>query len=45
MPRIRYTSEVKITEMENGFFIASLIINGVINHSTYPQRSQKTQSC
>jgi hypothetical protein len=41
MPRIRYTSEVKITETENGFFIASLIINGVINHSTYPQRSQK----
>lgn len=41
MPRIRYTSEVKITETENGFFIASLIINGVINHSTYPQRSEK----
>lgn len=41
MPRIRYESEVKITETENGFFIASLIINGVINHSTYPQRSQK----
>lgn len=41
MPRIRYTSEVKITETENGFFTASLIINGVINHSTYPQRSQK----
>lgn len=41
MPRIRYTSEIKITETENGFFIASLIINGVINHSTYPQRSQK----
>ena len=41
MPRIRYTSEVKLTETENGFFIASLIINGVINHSTYPQRSQK----
>lgn len=41
MPRIRYISEVKITETENGFFIASLIINGVINHSTYPQRSQK----
>lgn len=41
MPRTRYTSEVKITETENGFFIASLIINGVINHSTYPQRSQK----
>lgn len=41
MPRIRYTSEVKITETGNSFFIASLIINGVINHSTYPQRSQK----
>ena len=41
MPRIRYTSEVKVTETENGFFIGSLIINGVINHSTYPQRSQK----
>lgn len=41
MPRIRYTSEIKIKETENGFFIASLIINGVINHSTYPQRSQK----
>lgn len=41
MPRTRYTSEVKITETENGFFIASLIINGVINNSTYPQRSQK----
>lgn len=41
MPRIRYTSEVKITETKDGFFIASLIINGVINHSTYPQRSQK----
>ena len=41
MPRIRYTSEVKITEAKDGFFIASLIINGVINHSTYPQRSQK----
>ena len=41
MPRIRYTSEVKITETENGFFIASLIINGVINHSTYPQRSKQ----
>lgn len=41
MPRTRYTSEVKITETENEFFIASLIINGVINHSTYPQRSQK----
>jgi hypothetical protein len=41
MPRIRYISEVKLTETENGFFIASLIINGVINHSTYPQRSQK----
>ena len=45
MPRIRYTSEVKITETKDGFFIASLIINGVTNHSTYPQRSQKTQSC
>ena len=44
MPRIRYTSEVKITETENGFFIASLIINGVINHSTYPQRSQKKRN-
>ena len=41
MPRTRYTSEVKITETENEFFIASLIINGVINYSTYPQRSQK----
>lgn len=41
MPRIRYTSEVKITETKDVFFIASLIINGVINHSTYPQRSQK----
>lgn len=41
MPRIRYESEVKITETENGFFIATLIINGVPNHSTYPQRSQK----
>lgn len=41
MPRIRYTSEVNITETKDGFFIASLIINGVINHSTYPQRSQK----
>lgn len=41
MPRIRYTSEVKITETENGFFIASLIINGVTNHSTYPQRSKQ----
>lgn len=41
MPRIRYTSEVKIKETENGFFIASLIINGVVNHSTYPQRSQQ----
>ena len=41
MPRIRYESEVRITETENSFFIASLIINGVINHSTYPQRSQK----
>ncbi|QOR16844.1 hypothetical protein [Haemophilus parainfluenzae] len=41
MPRIRYESEVNITETKDGFFIASLIINGVINHSTYPQRSQK----
>lgn len=41
MPRIRYTSEVNITETKDGFFIASLTINGVINHSTYPQRSQK----
>lgn len=41
MPSIRYTSEIKITETENGFFVASLIINGVINHSTHPQRSQK----
>lgn len=41
MPRIRYESEVRITETENGFFVASLIINGVPNHSTYPQRSQK----
>ena len=41
MPRIRYTSEIKIKETENGFFIASLIINGVVNHSTYPQRSQQ----
>lgn len=41
MPRIRYSSEIKITETKDGFFIASLIINGVINHSTYPQRSQK----
>ena len=41
MPRIRYESEVRITETKNGFFIASLIINGVINHTTYPQRSQK----
>lgn len=41
MPRIRYTSEVKITETENGFFIASLIINGVLNHSTYPQHSER----
>lgn len=41
MPRIRYTSEIKITETKDGFFIASLIINGVINHSIYPQRSQK----
>lgn len=44
MPRIRYTSEVKITEAKDGFFIASLIINGVINHSTYPQRSQKKRN-
>lgn len=41
MPIIRYTSEIKIKETENGFFIASLIINGVVNHSTYPQRSQQ----
>lgn len=41
MPRIRYTSEIKIKEKENGFFIATLIINGVINHSTYPQRSKQ----
>lgn len=41
MPRIRYTSEIKIKETENGFFIASLIINGVVNHSTYPQRSKQ----
>lgn len=41
MPRIRYTSEVNITETKDGFFIASLIINGVINHSTYPQRSKQ----
>ena len=41
MPRIRYTSEIKIKETENGFFIASLIINGVVNRSTYPQRSQQ----
>lgn len=41
MPRIRYTSEIKIKETENGFFIASLIINGVPNHSTYPQRSKQ----
>lgn len=41
MPRIRYTSDIKITETKDGFFIASLIINGVINYSTYPQRSQK----
>lgn len=41
MPRIRYESEVNITETKDGFFIASLTINGVINHSTYPQRSQK----
>lgn len=44
MPRIRYESEVKITETENGFFIATLIINGVPNHSTYPQRSQKKRN-
>lgn len=41
MPRIRYTSQVNITETENGFFIATLIINGVPNHSTYPQRSKQ----
>lgn len=41
MPRIRYTSEIKFKETENGFFIASLIINGVVNHSTYPQRSKQ----
>ena len=41
MPRIRYTSEIKIKETENGFFIASLIINGVVNRSTYPQRSKQ----
>lgn len=41
MPRIRYTSEIKITETKDGFFIASLIINGVPNHSTYPQRSKQ----
>lgn len=41
MPRIRYTSDIKIKETENGFFIASLIINGVVNHSTYPQRSKQ----
>lgn len=41
MPRIRYTSEIKIKETENGFFIASLIINSVVNHSTYPQRSKQ----
>lgn len=41
MPGIRYTSEIKIKETENGFFIASLIINGVPNHSTYPQRSKQ----
>lgn len=41
MPRIRYTSEIKIKETENGFFIASLIINGAVNHSTYPQRSKQ----
>lgn len=41
MPRIRYTSEIKIKETGNGFFIASLIINGVVNHSTYPQHSKQ----
>ena len=41
MSRIRYASEAKITETKDGFFIASLIINGVINHSTYPQRSKQ----
>lgn len=44
MPRIRYTSEIKITETKDGFFIANLIINGVVNHSTYPQRSQKKRN-
>ena len=44
MPRIRYESEVNITETKDGFFIASLTINGVINHSTYPQRSQKKRN-
>lgn len=41
MPRIRCTSEIKIKETKNGFFIASLIINGVVNHSTYPRRSKQ----
>lgn len=31
----------KLPKRKTVFFIASLIINGVINHSTYPQRSQK----
>ena len=41
MPRIRYTSEIKIKETESGFYIASLIDNGVVDHSTYAQRSQQ----
>ena len=41
MAKMKLTSEIKLSQNKNGFFIASLFINGVINHSTYPQRSQK----
>lgn len=41
MAKMKFTSEIKLSQNKNGFFIASLFINGVINHSTYPQRSQK----
>jgi hypothetical protein len=41
MAKMKLTSEIKLSQNKNGFFIASLFINGVLNHSTYPQHSER----
>ena len=41
MAKMKLTSEIKLSQNKNGFFIASFFINGVLNHSTYPQHSER----